>query len=541
MRGLMMDTPLLISSILDHAARVFADQTVVTRTVEGPFHTYTYADLHRRTRQLANGLAALGIQQGDRIATIAWNTHRHLEIYYAVSGMGAICHTLNPRLHPSQCGYIVNHAEDRVLFVDLTFLPLVEAVIDKLPTIEAVVVMTDREHMPDTKLANAICYEELVNGHSDEFEWPVFDENTASSLCYTSGTTGNPKGVLYSHRSTVLHSYAISLPDVMHLAESEAVLPVVPMFHVNAWGTPYAAPLTGTKLVMPGPGLDGPSLTELMNREGVTMTAGVPTVWLGLLNHWKETKTRVPTLRMLVVGGSAAPRSMIEAFQKDYDVEVRHAWGMTEMSPLGTLNVLRTKMKDWPEDDQFTVLSKQGRPIFGVEMKIVDEDNKPMPHDGEAFGQLKVRGPWVCSGYYRLDESDAHDDDGWFGTGDVATLDADSYMSITDRTKDLIKSGGEWISSIELENLAMSHPQVAQAAVVGIADEKWGERPLLIIVAAGEAPDKATMLEYFNGKVAKWMIPDDVVVVDALPLGATGKVLKSKLRDDFADYRPADG
>ena len=541
MRGLMMDTPLLISSILDHAARVFADQTVVTRTVEGPFHSYTYADLHRRARQLSNGLAALGIEQGDRIATIAWNTHRHLEIYYAVSGMGAVCHTLNPRLHPSQCGYIVNHAEDRVLFVDLTFLPLVEAVIDKLPTIEAVVVMTDQAHMPDTKLANAICYEELVNGHSDEFEWPVFDENTASSLCYTSGTTGNPKGVLYSHRSTVLHSYAISLPDVMSLAESEAVLPVVPMFHVNAWGTPYAAPLTGTKLVMPGPGLDGASLTELMNREGVTMTAGVPTVWLGLLNHWKEADTRVPTLRTLVVGGSAAPRSMIEAFQKDYDVEVRHAWGMTEMSPLGTLNVLRSKMADWPEDDRYTVLSKQGRPIFGVEMKIVDENNKPLPHDGEAFGQLKVRGPWVCSGYYKLDTSDAHDADGWFGTGDVATLDADSYMSITDRTKDLIKSGGEWISSIELENLAMSHPQVAQAAVVGIADEKWGERPLLIIVAAGEAPEKAALLEYFEGKVAKWMIPDDVAVVDALPLGATGKVLKSKLRDDFADHRAAGG
>ncbi len=538
MRGLMMDTPLLISSILDHAATVFADQTVVTRTVEGPFHSYTYADLHRRSRQLSNALAALGIRQGDRIATIAWNTHRHMEIYFAVSGMGAVCHTLNPRLHPAQCGYIVNHAEDRVLFVDLTFLPLVEAVIDKLPTIEAVVVMTDHQHMPETKLANALCYEDLVNGHSDDFDWPVFDENTASSLCYTSGTTGNPKGVLYSHRSTVLHSYAISLPDVMCLAETEAVLPVVPMFHVNAWGTPYAAPLTGSKLVMPGPGLDGASLTELMNREGVTMTAGVPTVWLGLLNHWKEADTSVPTLRKLVVGGSAAPRSMIEAFETGYDVEVRHAWGMTEMSPLGTLNVLKSSMKDLPEEDRYAVQCKQGRPIFGVEMKIVDEQNKQMPHDGEAFGQLKVRGPWVCSGYYKMDDSDAHDPDGWFGTGDVATMDADSYMSITDRTKDLIKSGGEWISSIELENLAMSHPQVAQAAVVGMADEKWGERPLLIVVAAGEAPDRAAMLEYFVGKVAKWMIPDDMVVVDALPLGATGKVLKSKLRHDFADYRP---
>ena len=539
MRGLMMDSPLLISSILDHAARVFADQSVVTRTVEGPIHSYSYADLHRRARQLANALSALGIDHGDRVATIAWNTHRHLEIYYAVSGMGAVCHTLNPRLHPTQCGYIVNHAEDRVLFVDLTFLPLVEAVIEQLPTIEAVVVMTDHAHMPETRLANALCYEDLVNGHSDDFEWPVFDENTASSLCYTSGTTGHPKGVLYSHRSTVLHSYAISLPDVMCLAESEAALPVVPMFHVNAWGTPYAAPLTGTKLVMPGPGLDGASLTELMNGEGVTMTAGVPTVWLGLLNHWKETGTSVPTLRRLVVGGSAAPTSMIEAFESQYGIEVRHAWGMTEMSPLGTLNVLKSSMADRSAEERSAIKSKQGRPIFGVDMKIVDELNKPLPHDGQAFGQLKVRGPWVCSGYYKLEHSDAHDADGWFSTGDVATLDADCYMSITDRTKDLIKSGGEWISSIELENLAMSHPQVAQAAVIGIADRKWGERPLLIVVPTAEPPDKAAVLEFFEGKVAKWMIPDDVVIAESLPLGATGKVLKSKLREDYAKTRPA--
>ncbi|NNG04716.1 MAG: long-chain-fatty-acid--CoA ligase [Inquilinus sp.] len=539
MRGLMMDTPLLISSILEHARGVFADQQIVTRTVEGPIHRYTYAEAHARACQLANALAGLGVGQGDRIATIAWNTHRHFEIYFAVSGMGSICHTMNPRLHPSQVAYIVNHAEDRVLFVDLTFLPFVEAVADKLPSVRQIVVMTDRAHMPETKLADILCYEDLVNGHSDIYDWPTFDENTASSLCYTSGTTGHPKGVLYSHRSTVLHSYAVCLPDVMHLAESEAFLPVVPMFHVNAWGTPYAAPLSGVKLVMPGPGLDGASLTELMNAEEVTTTAGVPTVWLGLLNHWRQQKTSVPTLKRLVVGGSAVPRSMIEIFHDDFGIEVRHAWGMTEMSPLGSVNVLKSSLRDAPAERRFDVLSKQGRPIFGVRMKIVDEQDKPLPHDGKAFGTLKVQGPWVCSSYYKLDESEAHDAEGWFATGDVATLDADSYMAITDREKDLIKSGGEWISSIDIENLAMSHVQIAQAAVVGIADVKWGERPLLIVVPApGTAPAKTELLKFFEGKIAKWMIPDDVVFVDSLPIGATGKVLKGKLREEYADYQP---
>ena len=534
MRGLMMNRPLLISSLLEHGAAVYHEREIVSRTVEGPVHRYTLAEAHRRTRQLANALAALGVKAGDRIGTIAWNGYRHFELYFAVSGMGAVCHTMNPRLHPSQLVYVVNHAEDALLFVDLTFVPLVEAVAEHLKPVRGIVIMTDRAHMPQTKLANALCYEDLVLAHSDVFSWPEFDEDTASSLCYTSGTTGNPKGVLYSHRSTVLHTLAISLPDCLGLGEREAVLPVVPMFHVNAWGLPYATTMTGAKLVFPGPRLDGASLTELLTDEAVTIAAGVPTVWINLLQYWQQTGGAVPSLHTVVIGGSAAPRSMIEMFQEQYGIAVLHAWGMTETSPLGSVSRLKPSLRDAGQDVRYRTQLKQGRPPFGIEMEIVDEQNRPVPRDGHAFGELKVRGPWVCSGYYRLDQSPAHAGDGWFATGDIATIDADGYMQITDRSKDVIKSGGEWISSIDLENAAAGHPDVLQAAVIGVPHPKWSERPLLLVVPKpGTSPTKESVLEFLRGKVAEWWLPDDVVFEKELPIGATGKVQKSKLRERY--------
>ncbi len=535
MHGLIMDRPLLISDLLRHADFVSGDREIVTRTVEGPIHRYTYRDAHRRARQLANALTGLGVALGDRIATLGWNTHRHFEVYYAVSGIGAITHTLNPRLHPTQLTYIVNHAEDAWIFVDLNLVAQIEAIESELARLKGVVVMTDRANMPETTLANALCYEELVNGHSDDLEWPELDENTASSLCYTSGTTGNPKGALYSHRSTVIHAYASALPDTLHMGESEVILPVVPMFHVNAWGIPYGATMVGAKLVFPGPKLDGASVHELLDAEGVTMTAGVPTVWLMLLNHWRETGTRVESLRRVIIGGSACPESMIRAFQDEFGCEVRHAWGMTEMSPLGTVSIPKPSMDD-PKDRMRRQI-KQGRPVPGVEMRIVDDDRKELPHDGTAFGELQVRGPWITSGYFKHDNSDAHGGDGWFATGDVATLDPDGFMEITHRAKDVIKSGGEWNTSNEIENLAMSHPDVAQAAVIGVPHPKWDERPLLIVVPApGKVPVHDDMVAFLSDKIAKWWLPDDTVLTDELPLGATGKVLKTKLREQFGDH-----
>lgn len=534
MQGLMMKRQLLISSLIEHAAKAYHDREIVSRTVEGPVHRYTYADLHQRSKQLAGALTMLEVKAGDRIATLAWNGYRHVELYYGVSGMEAVCHTLNPRLHPSQLTYILNHAEDQYLFTDLTFLPLVEAIADNLKTVKGVVVMTDADHMPESGLSNLLCYEDLLSAQDDDFVWPEFDENTASSLCYTSGTTGHPKGVLYSHRSSVLHGYCVSLSGVLALSEAEAFLPVVPMFHVNAWGTPYATPMTGAKLVMPGPALDGASLTELMRAEGVTSMAGVPTVWAGLLNHWREHDTSVPSLKLLIIGGAAVPSSMVEAFDKEFGVEVRQGWGMTETSPIGTVNVLKPEQRTAPAAERYNIQIRQGRAVYGVEMKIVDAEGNTLPCDGKAFGELKVRGPWVCRGYFREEKSDAIDSDGWFATGDVATIDPDGYMHITDRMKDLIKSGGEWISSIELEHLAMRHPEVMQAAVIGVPDAKWSERPLLIVRPnVGADPSKEELLEFFKGQVADWWIPDDVVMVDELPIGGTGKVQKAELRKTY--------
>ncbi|MBS27315.1 MAG: long-chain fatty acid--CoA ligase [Alphaproteobacteria bacterium] len=535
MQGLIMDRPLLISDLLRHADNVSGEREIVTRSVEGPIHRYTYRDAHRRSRQLARALQALDVKLGDRIATLAWNTYRHFEVYYAVSGIGAITHTLNPRLHPTQMAYIVNHAEDSYIFADVNLVPLIEAVTDDMPSIKGVVVMTDRANMPDTTIPNALCYEDLVGAQSDDFEWPEFDENTASSLCYTSGTTGNPKGALYSHRSTIIHAYASALPDVLHMGENEVILPVVPMFHVNAWGIPYGATMVGAKLVFPGPKLDGASIHKLLVDEGVTMTAGVPTIWHLLLNHWREAKTNVPSLKRVIIGGSACPESMVQAFQDEFGTDVRHAWGMTEMSPLGTVSLPKPSM-DKP-DEILRKQIKQGRPVFGVQMRIVDDDGNELPHDGESFGELHVRGPWITSGYFKMETSDVHGDDGWFATGDVSTLDADGYMEITDRAKDVIKSGGEWISSIELENAAMGHPDVAQAAVIGVPHPKWDERPLLIVVpAAGRTPSHEDLTVYLSDKVAKWWLPDDTILTDELPLGATGKVLKTELREKFGDH-----
>ena len=538
MLGLMQDRPLLIQQIIEHAALNHGDTAIVSRRVEGDIHRYTYRDAHRRARQVAEALIALGIQPGDRIGTLAWNGYRHFELYYGISGMGAVCHTINPRLFPEQIVYIVNHAEDRLLFVDLNLLPAVEKLLPQLGTVRHVVAMTDHAHLPaGLNIPNLLVYEELLQDRVGTYEWPEFDERTASSLCYTSGTTGNPKGVLYHHRSTVLHAYGSALPDTLGLSARSVVLPVVPMFHVNAWGLPYSGPLVGAKLVFPGPALDGASLYELFEKEGVVFTAGVPTVWLALLNHMRANNLKLSTLKYAVIGGSAAPPAMIEAFDKEFGVEVLHAWGMTEMSPLGTVNHPKARHAALPAGELLEVRLKQGRPPFGVDMKIVDDSGKELPRDGKAFGDLMVRGPWITSGYFKGEGGEVLDD-GWFPTGDVATLDPDGYMQITDRSKDVIKSGGEWISSIDLENAAMAHPAVAEAAVIGVAHPKWDERPLLIVHRkAGATVDKNELLEFLAGKVAKWWLPDDVQFVDAIPHTATGKILKTRLREDFKDYR----
>ena len=543
MQGLMMDMPLLVSSLLTHAARHFPDVEIVSRRIEGDIHRYTWADCARRCAQMAHALTAAGVQPGDRVATLAWNGYRHLETYYAVGGMGSVIHTINPRLHPEQIAWIVNHAEDRYLAFDLTFLPIIEGIAAHCPTVRGWIAMCDRDRMPaDSKIPNLLCYEDLIASGRTDFDWPQIDERSAVALCYTSGTTGNPKGALYSHRSTILHAYAAALPDAMGCSTRDSILPVVPMFHVNAWGLPYICAMVGAKLVFPGAALDGKSLYELFESEQITYSAGVPTVWLGLLQYVASNNLKFSSFSRTVIGGSACPPAMIKAFREQHGVEVIHAWGMTELSPLGTVSQLMSKHLELPESEQMKVFAKQGKSLFGVDMKIVGDDGQDLPWDGKTFGDLLVRGPWVVKSYFRGEGGDPLrlDNQGheWFPTGDVATIDADGYMQITDRSKDVIKSGGEWISSIDLENLAIGHPAVAQAAVIGIAHPKWDERPLLIVVRKpGMDVSKEDLLAYYEGKIAKWWTPDDVQFVDSIPLGATGKLLKTRLREQFKDYQ----
>jgi len=536
--GQMMNQPLLVSSILDFAARHYANSEIVSRRVEGDLHRYTFRDCQQRVKRLANALHGLGVGMGERVATLAWNGYRHLEAYYAVSGSGAVLHTMNPRLHPEQLAYICNHAEDQYLLFDFCFLPLVEAFAPLCKTIKGFILLGAADRMPaETKIPNLLCYEDLINSHSAEFEWPLFDENSACTLCYTSGTTGNPKGALYSHRSTVLHAYASALPNVLNVSSSDTVMPVVPMFHVNAWGLPYSVPLSGAKMVFPGAALDGKSVYELMEQEKVTFSAGVPTVWLGLINYAVQNKLKFSTFRRTVIGGSACPPAMMNTLIDDFGVEVVHAWGMTEMSPLGTAGGLLTKHLDLSKEEQRKILQKQGHGIYGVDMKIIDDDGKELPWDGVSYGHLMVKGPWIISRYFK-DEGGGVLQDGWFPTGDVATIDADGFMQITDRSKDVIKSGGEWIGTIDLENVAMSHPAVMQAACIGVSHPKWDERPLLVVVLRpGQELKREALLAHFEGKVAKWWLPDDVVFADALPVGGTGKIQKNKLREQYRDYR----
>lgn len=541
MLGLMQSQPLLISSLISFAERHHGDGEIVSRRVEGDIHRYTYRDLARRSRQLANALDALGLQFSDRVASLAWNGYRHMEMYFGVSGSGRVLHTINPRLHPDQIAWIVNHAEDQVLCFDMTFLPLVQAVHAKCPTVKKWVALCDSDKLPaDSGIPGLTSYEDWIGGALAEYQWPTFDENSASSMCYTSGTTGNPKAALYSHRSTTLHAYAAALPDVMNLSARDAVLPVVPMFHVNAWGIPYSAALTGCKVVFPGPALDGKSVHDLIEAEGVTFAAGVPTVWQMLLNHVKSAGLKFSTLRRTVIGGSACPPAMITAFQDEYGVSVLHAWGMTEMSPLGTLCTLKNKHLQMGKDEQMHILQKQGRAIYGVDMKIVGADGQEQPWDGKSYGDLLVRGPWILDSYYKGESPLVKDEQGrgWFPTGDVATIDPDGFMQITDRSKDVIKSGGEWISSIDIENIAMAHPAVAMAACVGMPHPKWDERPIVVVaLRPGAQVTREELLKFYEGKTAKWQIPDDVVFVDAIPLGATGKMLKTRLREQLAGYQ----
>ena len=537
--GRMMQRPLLVSSLIEYGKDFHPNSEIVSRRVEGDLHRYTYAAAYRRVCQLAHGLVALGVTPGTRVATLAWNNHRHFELYYAIQGIGAVCHTVNPRLPVDQFKYVLNHADDRVLFTDLTFVPLLEARRADLPPGMKIVVMTDRAHMPDSGLPDLFCFEELLAGQAEHYDWPEFDENTACALCYTSGTTGNPKGALYSHRSMVLHSLFARNADLPCFTPRAKFLPVVPLFHVNAWGLPYLAPLSGAGMVMPGPGLDGPSLFKLMDDEAVSSAWGVPTVWLGLLAEMAQQGRKPKALAHVLVGGSAVPPSMLRTFQETYGISVVHGWGMTEMSPVGSLGILEPEMEALPQEEQLRLKAYQGRRMFGVDLKIVDEDGARLPHDGEAIGELAVRGPCVVDGYFNDEPASAAaiDDEGWFRTGDVASISPDGFLMIVDRTKDLVKSGGEWISSIDLENAAMAHPEIAECAVIAAAHPKWDERPLLIVVpAAGADLAKEAVIDFLTARVAKWWLPDDVVFVDELPHGATGKVSKLTLRAQFKDY-----
>ena len=535
MRGLMSERPLLISGILQHAANFHADTEIVSRLVDGSIHRYTYAEAERRSRQLAQALLRLGIEPGDRVGTMAWNTFRHFELYYAISGIGAVCHTINPRLFPEQIVYIVNHAQDRLLFVDTTFIPLIEKLRPQFPA-DCRIVLLDEAEAPFSALAP---HDALVDAENGDFAWPEFDERTAASLCYTSGTTGHPKGVLYTHRSTVLHALGASMPHAIPMTAQDVVCPIVPLFHACGWGTAYTAPMNGAKLVYPGARLDGASLCELFNAEGVTLSLGVPTVWLGFEAYMREKNVRCEALRGVLSGGSAVPPSLIEAFE-GRGIDMVQGWGMTEMSPLGTVSSLKAKHAGLDGAGKRAVKAKAGRPVYGVEMKIVDGEGRVLPHDGEAVGELLVRGPWIISGYFENPEATAAavEPDGWFHTGDVVAIDPDGYVRIADRSKDVIKSGGEWISSIDLENAAMACPDVAEAAVIAIPHPRWGERPLLIVTPRPDCrPQRDTLLSLLAENFPRWMLPDDVVVVDELPHTATGKVMKTRLRELYATHK----
>ena len=536
MHGQMMTLPLIVSSLLEHAERYHGDTEIVSRTVEGSLHRYTYADAHLRAKKAANALTRLGIQAGARVGTLAWNGYRHFELYYAISGMGAITHTINPRLFPEQIGWIVNDAEDCVVCFDLSFAALVESIAAHCPSVRHWVALSDRAQMPSLKIPNLLCYEDLLAEECADFAWPQLDEHSAAALCYTSGTTGNPKGVLYSHRSTLLHAMSSALPDALALSSRDVIAPVVPMFHVNAWGLPYSAPLAGAKLVFPGAALDGESVFELFESEGVTFSAGVPTVWLSLLQHMQQKGRGLSSVKRMVVGGAACPPALMKSFENEFGIKIQHAWGMTEMSPIGTINALKASQLKLGDEQRFAIEVKQGRPPFGIDLKIVDDEGNALPRDGKTSGALMVRGHWVLERYFR--KSDSPLLDGWFPTGDVATLDRDGFMQITDRAKDVIKSGGEWISSIELENIAMGHPAVAEAAALGMAHAKWDERPLLVVVRkAGRDVSREEILAQYPGKVAKFCIPDDVLFVEEIPHTATGKISKLQLREQLREYR----
>ena len=537
MLGLIQDWPLLLHRVIDYAAIQHPAREVVSRSVEGPVTRTTYAQIRLRALKLAQCLARDGVAAGDRIATLAWNTGRHLEAWYGIAGVGAVYHTVNPRLFPEQIVWIVNHASDRMMLVDLTFVPLLEAIADKLPTIQRYVVLTDRAHMPATKLKNAVCYEDWLAQADGDFAWIDMDERAAAGMCYTSGTTGNPKGVVYSHRSNLLHAMQVSGNNGFGLSSHDSVLPIVPLFHANSWSLAFSAPMAGSKLVMPGAKMDGESVFEMIELEGVTFSAAVPTVWLMLLQYLRKSGKRLTTLKRVAIGGAACPRVILEAFEKDYGVEVVHAWGMTEMSPVGSTGTLKHSVENLEGDALYDLKQKQGYAMFGVEMIITDDDGKHLPWDGKAFGRLKVRGSAVASAYYRIDDN-ILDDEGYFDTGDVATIDANGYMQITDRAKDVIKSGGEWISSIEIENIAVGHPDVMEAAVIGIAHAKWDERPLLIVVGKdGQVPEREALLGYMQGRIARWWMPDDVQVIAEIPHTATGKINKLKLREMFRSYK----
>ena len=538
MLGLMQDWSLLLHRIIDHAANFHGERKVISRSIEGPIHTTDYRQVRARALKVSQRLSKDGIKLGDRVATLAWNTWRHLEAWYGIVGIGAIYHTVNPRLFPDQVIWIINHAEDRVMMTDLTFVPFLEKIADKLPTIERYILLTDAAHMPKTTLKNAVAYEDWIAEADGDFKWASFDENTSAGMCYTSGTTGHPKGVLYSHRSNVLHAYIAALPDSKGICSRDVVMPVVPMFHANCWSLAFSTPMVGATMVMPGAKMDGASIYELLDTFKVSFTAAVPTVWLMLLQDLEKTGRRLPHLKRVVIGGYACPRAMTKAFQEKYGVEVVHAWGMTEMSPLGSLCTMKPEYASLEGDARLNVQMKQGHPPFGVDMKITDDAGRDLPWDGKTFGRLKVRGPAVAKAYYKGEGGEAFDKDGWFDTGDVATMDQYGYMQITDRAKDVIKSGGEWISSIDVENLAVGHPKVAEAAVIGVSHPKWDERPLLVIVLKkGETVTKEELLEFMHGKIAKWWMPDDVVFVEDIPHTATGKIQKITLRQRFKDYR----